>query len=81
MWLSCNSADQPITILKIGMLFVRSTMRFNTLEALAFALLRNRLTADELKTELKDLNPEQRYRLFQHLDETQTVLEPKGRYR
>ena len=57
------------------MLFVRSTMRFNTLEALAFALLRNRLTADELKTALKELNPEQREKLFRQLDETQTILE------
>lgn len=56
-------------------------MRFNTLEALAFALLRDRLTADELKTELKKLNPEQRQKLFQQLDETQTILESKGKYR
>ncbi len=63
------------------MLFGRGTMRFNTLEALAFALLRDRLTADELKTELKDLSPEQRHKLFQQLDETQTILVAKGKYR
>lgn len=57
------------------------TMRFNTLDALAFALLRNRLTADELKTELMELNPEQQQKLFQQLDEPQTILESKGKYR